>query len=150
VRTVTLSGWGGVCLGLVMTLGAPARAAVQPGREGFEYEAFRAYEHEVQTRVQVNGSRRQGARPLAVPDIFGAGSVLNAGNVVMKVTNNGVLGDPFTTSSDPSMQWPGASSIEYMAFLGLAVGAVNPFATDPNGVRRVSFLQEWRPPTLDP
>jgi hypothetical protein len=38
-----------------------------------------------------------------------------------------------------------------MNFIGLAVGAVNPFATDPNAVRRVSYLNlEWRPPTLDP
>ena len=32
----------------------------------------------------------------------------------------------------------------------LAVGAVNPYATDPNAIRRVSYFTEWRPPTLDP
>lgn len=89
--------------------------------------------------------------PMAIPDIFGPGAVLNVGNVYMKVTNNGFNGNPFTaTSSDPSGQWPGASSIEYLNFLALAVGAVNPFASDPNAVRRVSYAQEWRPATLDP
>ena len=72
--------------------------------------------------------------------------MLNVGNVVMKVTNNGLVGNPFTnTSSDPSCQWPGASAVEYMNFCGIGLGAVNPFATDPNAVRRVSLLQEWRP-----
>ena len=146
----SLSCWGLLCTGLwVVLAGVPARAAGSL-REGAEYEGFRAYEQEVQARVQANAQARRGARPLAIPDIFGAGSVLNAGSVVMKVTNNGILGNPFVTSSDPSMQWPGTSGIEYLGFLGLAMGAVNPFSTDPNAIRRVSFLQEWRPPTLDP
>src|SRR2546425_7689714 len=43
------------------------------------------------------------ATPAAIPDIYGPGSVLNVGNVVMKVTNNGYLGNPFfNISSDPS------------------------------------------------
>src|SRR5689334_276709 len=133
-----------------MSVAAPCVAAGVAGREGFEYDAFRSYEQEVQARAQASASGRRGAKPLAIPDIFGPGSVLNAGGVVMKVTNNGFLGNPFVTSSDPSMQWPGTSGIEYMAFLGLAMGAVNPFATDPNAVRRVSFTQEWRPATLAP
>ncbi len=41
--------------------------------------------------------------PLAVPDIFGHGSVLTVGKVVEKITNFGFNGNPFTnTSSDPS------------------------------------------------
>ena len=149
MRTGSLWGRALLSLGLVMTIGASAAAAAQP-REGVEYEALRAYEHEVQARVQANASARRGARPLAIPDVFGAGSVLNVGNVIMKVTNEGILGNPFVTSSDPSMQWPGTSAIEYMNLCGLAMGAVNPFANDPNAVRRVSLLTEWRPPTLDP
>jgi hypothetical protein len=91
------------------------------------------------------------ARPSDIPDIFGPGAVLSVGNVFMKVTNFGVFGNPWTNvSSDPSGQWPGVSGIEYLNLAGFAVGAVNPMATDPNAVRRVSSLTEWRPPTLDP
>src|SRR5262249_46365798 len=89
--------------------------------------------------------------PLAVPDRFGPGSVLSVGAVQMKVVNVGVLGNPFTnTSSDPSAQWPGHSGVEYLSAIALAVGAVNPTATDPNAMRRVSYFTEWRPPALDP
>jgi len=143
--------WGLLCMGLAVAIGGfamPAAARLRP--EDPEYQGLMEYEHEVQARVQANASRR-GARPLAIPDIFGAGSVLNVGSVIMKVTNNGLVGNPFTNvSSDPSCQWPGTSAIEYMNFCGLAMGAVNPFSTDPNAVRRVSYLQEWRPATLDP
>ena len=91
------------------------------------------------------------AKPAAVPDIFGPGAVLTVGNVQMKVTNYGVLGNPFTNiSSDPSAQWPGTSGVEYLNFVLLAVGGVNPTATDPNAVRRVSYIPEWWPPTPDP
>jgi plastocyanin len=91
------------------------------------------------------------ADPLAVEDRFGPGAVLNVGRVFMKIMNNGVYANPFTnTSSDPSGQWPGSSGIEYLNFIGLAVGAVNPNATDPNAIRRVSYAREWRPPSLDP
>jgi hypothetical protein len=77
--------------------------------------------------------------------------VLTAGNVFVKVTNAGVVGNAFPSlSSDPSGQWPGASGIEYLNFIVLAVGAVNPEATDPTAVRRVSAFTEWRPPTADP
>ena len=86
-----------------------------------------------------------------VPDIFGPGAVLNVGDVFMKVTNYGLDGNPFPAlSTDPSGQWPGASSVEYLDYIGFAVGAVNPLATDPTALRRVSYLTEWRPPTLDP
>ena len=91
------------------------------------------------------------ARPSDIPDIFGPGAVLAVGNVFMKVTNYGFFGNPFTNvSSDPSGQWPGASGVEYLNFAGLSVGAVNPLATDPNAIRRVSTNTEWRPATLDP
>ena len=94
------------------------------------------------------GGLKGPARPAAVPDIFGPGAVLNVGRIFMKVANNGFVGNPLTNiSSDPSGQWPGASSIEYLFFIGLAVGAVNPSAVDPKAVRRVSYIQEWRPPT---
>ena len=140
------------CLGLAVAIGCfamPAAARLRP--EDPEYQGLMEYEKEVEARVQANQSGRRGAHPLAIPDIFGAGSVLNVGSVIMKVTNNGVVGNPFpNVSSDPSMQWPGTSAVEYMFYTGLAMGAVNPFSTDPNAVRRVSFLQEWRPPTLDP
>src|SRR5512147_3235799 len=142
---------GLACMLLAGALAAPASSRTQPGDP--EDHIFRAYEQEVMARVQASESaRRRGAKPLAIPDIFGAGSVLNVGSVIMKVTNNGLVGNPFTNvSSDPSCQWPGASAIEYMNYAGIAVGAVNPFATDPNAVRRVSFLNvEWRPATLDP
>ncbi len=91
------------------------------------------------------------ASPTDIPDIFGPGAVLTVGNVYMKVTNFGIFGNPWTNvSSDPSGQWPGASGIEYLNLAGLAVGAVNPQASDPNAIRRVSSLTEWRPQTLDP
>src|SRR5262249_10788032 len=53
-------------------------------------------------------------------------------------------------SSDPSAQWPGESGVEYLSSIRLAVGAVNPTATDPTAIRRVSYLLEWRPQTLEP
>jgi hypothetical protein len=69
----------------------------------------------------------------------------------MKVTNYGIIGNPYTNiSSDPSGQWPGASGIEYLNYIALAVGAVNPPATDPTAVRRVSYVGEWGPPTPNP
>jgi hypothetical protein len=127
----------------------PARARLRP--DDPDDITFRAYAQEVLARVQAGHAR--GARPEAIPDVFGQGSVLNVGNVVMKVTNNGFLGNPppfSTVSNDPSGEWPGASAIQYLNFVALALGAVNPFATDPNAVRRVSYSTEWRPATLDP
>ncbi|MFM7232757.1 MAG: hypothetical protein ACKO3S_12350 [bacterium] len=149
--TAVSRGWaaGLLCALLAVTMSAPAQARIrnEVGEEGIS-----AYEQEVLARVEASAAAgRRGARPMAVPDIFGEGSVLRVGNFVMKVTNNGLLGNPFTNiSSDPSGQWPGTSGIEYMNLLGIGVGAVNPFATDPNAIRRVSYITEWRPATLDP
>src|SRR5258706_16204800 len=51
-------------------------------------------------------ARKPVGSPAALPDINGPGHVLTAGNLFMKVTNNGILGNPFTNlSSDPSGQW---------------------------------------------
>lgn len=87
----------------------------------------------------------------AVPEINGPGRVSTAGNVWMKTTNIGILGNPFTAqSSDPSGQWPGPSGVEYLFFIGLWVAAKNPEAQDPALVRRVSHNTEWRPPSLAP
>lgn len=95
--------------------------------------------------------RGDGLSPEALPDVFGPGAVLRVGNVYMKVTNWGHCGNLFTNvSTDPAGQWPGSSGVEYLSSIRLAVGAVNPRATDPNAVRRVSYLLEWRPRTLDP
>ena len=91
-----------------------------------------------------------GLGPNAVPEIFGPGKVSTFCNVWMKVTNIGIVGNPFTnTSSDPSAQWPGASGVEYLFFAGIWAGAVDPAETDPSLKRRVSQTTEWRPPTLD-
>jgi hypothetical protein len=95
--------------------------------------------------------KQRTATPAAIPDSYGPGAVLTVGTVVMKVTNYGLLGNPFTNiSSDPSGQWPGASGVEYLNFILLALGGVNPTATDPTAVRRVSYNPEWWPPTPDP
>ena len=119
----------------------------KPGILGLSPEDLRAafpeyYRHTANGRIE----------PLAVPNIFTAGSgVLDVGKVAMKITNYGLLGNPFTNlTSDPSAQWPGKSEIEYMNAIAFAVGAVNPTASDPASVRRVSYFREWRPASLDP
>jgi len=98
--------------------------------------------------------RVENGRPVhidAVPDINGPGHVSTVGNVWMKTTNIGVMGNPFTAnSSDPSAQWPGPSGVEHLFFFGLWVAAKNPSALDPANLRRVSQNTEWRPPTLNP
>lgn len=140
-----------VALAAIASFSLPASARLQPGEP--EYEDLKAFEAEMQRAGRPIGGTitpRGPAMPAAIPDIFGPGAVLNVGNVFMKVTNNGIDGNPFTAvSSDPSCQWPGASSVEYMNFIGLGVGAVNPLATDPTALRRVSLFQEWRPATLE-
>ena len=89
--------------------------------------------------------------PQAVPEINGPGRVSTVGNVWLKTTNIGVMGNPFpANSSDPSGQWPGPSGNEFLFYWGLWVGAKNPEALDPAAVRRVSHNTEWRPPTLAP
>src|SRR5262245_50655669 len=58
----------------------------------------------------------------ALPDVTGPGNVLTVGNIYMKVTNWGHNGNLFTQlSSDPAGQWPGASGIEYLSSIRLAV-----------------------------
>ncbi len=147
--TTRWSARGLLLAAMVCAFATPAWSRLSP--DDPDQQGLDAYEQEVLARVAASAQGRRGARPMAIPDIFGGGSVLNVGNFVMKVTNNGLVGNPFTNiSSDPSAQWPGASAIEYMNFCGIGLGAVNPFATDPNAVRRVSLLQEWRPATLDP
>jgi hypothetical protein len=88
----------------------------------------------------------------AVPDINGPGAcVSTAGNVWIKTTNIGIMGNPFTAnSSDPSGQWPGPSGVQYMGFWNLWVAAKNPEAPDFSTLRRVSHGFEWRPPSLAP
>ena len=141
-------GRGLAALASLVLLAHPARAQVFPGKvdpDGYTFERIKAELPELFPTV---GDLR--ARPADVPDVFGPGAVLRVGNVYMKVTNYGHCGNFFTNlSSDPAGQWPGASGVEYMSTIRLAVGAVNPQATDPNAVRRVSYLFEWRPPTLD-
>src|SRR5262249_32260783 len=139
----------GVVLLAVLACGLALPAQARLRADDPDEITLRAYEQEVLARVQASHAR--GARPMAVPDIFGQGSVLTVGNFFMKVTNCRLVGNPFTTGpSDPSGQWPGASSVESLNFAGFGVGAVNPFASDPNAVRRVSYITEWRPPTLAP
>lgn len=85
----------------------------------------------------------------AVLDVENRGPQLTAGGFAMRVTNIGVLGNPFFAvgrSFDPSFEFPRGSGIEYMNRAELWVGA-----RDPSGRRRVSGgpMLEWRP-TLDP
>jgi hypothetical protein len=134
-------------------LALPAAARVQEGDPDYDGLMELEQEFQVGPYAQQTAGVKPSARPTAIPDLFGNGAVLKVGNLIMKVTNYGLVGNPFTNiSSDPSGQWPGASGVEYLNFLAIAVGAVNPLASDPAAVRRVSYLGsgEWRPPTLDP
>jgi hypothetical protein len=139
-----------LALGLILTL-APlaADAQVWPGKtdpDGLTADQIRAALPEYFSR-----GGRSTISPEALPDVFGPGAVLNVGNIHMKVTNWGHVGNLFTNlSSDPSGQWRGASAVEYLSSIRLSVGAMNPVATDLAGKRRVSYLLEWRPETLDP
>ncbi len=128
----------------------PAWAKLSPDDPDYkELESF-AGEQAARLHPELLANGRRPASPMAIPDIFGPGAVLNVGNLYMKITNNGFDCNPFTQlSSDPSGQWPGASSVEYFNFIAMSVGAVNPLASDPTAVRRVSYLTEWRPATLD-
>jgi hypothetical protein len=142
---------GAVLVGLMFAaFAAPmAHAQVAEGKvdpDGLTFDAIKAAMPEY-FRLQSSGR----ARPADIPDIFGPGAVLTVGEVYMKITNFGHVGNLFMNlSSDPSAQWPGASGVEYLSSIRFAVGAVNPTATDPTAVRRVSYLLEWRPPSLDP
>jgi hypothetical protein len=140
-------GW----IGAALLFAAPLSAETlgPPGKQdpdGLTLESFRAAMPEYFSRAP--GST---ITPEALPDVIGPGAVLTVGNIFMKVTNWGHVGNLFQNlSSDPSSQWPGASGIEYLSSIRLAVGAVNTVATDPTAVRRVSYLLEWRPETLEP
>src|SRR5262245_37833779 len=96
-------------------------------------------------------SNPRGLRPQDVPDIDGFGKVTRAGNVWIKTTNIGVMGNPYTAiSSDPSAQWPGPSGVEYLFYVGLWVGAVDPTSIEASRRRRVSASSEWRPRSAAP
>src|SRR5262245_52789994 len=133
-------------LGLATMLAAIGTRPVHARPDDATVQEFRAAFPEM--FATGGGGRR--VQPMAVPDVFGPGAVLNAGNIYMKVTNIATIGNPFITSNDPSGQWPGASGIEYLSFIFLGIGGVNPTETDPASMRRVSFQAEWRPQTLDP
>ncbi len=134
---------------LLVLLAPAARAQVFPGKIDPDGYTFEKIQQALPEYFQSVGDFR--ARPADIPDVFGPGAVLRVGNVYMKVTNFGHCGNFFTNlSSDPAGQWPGASGVEYLSTIRLAVAAKNPQATDPNTIRRVSYLFEWRPPTLDP
>jgi hypothetical protein len=78
-------------------------------------------------------------------------AVLTAGRIRLRVTNRGYVGNPDpAVANEPAGQWPGASGVEYLRSIGLAVSAINPFATDPKAVRRTSFFREWGPATMEP
>jgi hypothetical protein len=140
---------------VLVSTGAAAHAQQTLKKEvaGFEQHEMDLIQRQYRAQADAAGMSfgNDRIRPTAVPDIFGSGAVLTVGNVYMKVTNFGFVGNPFTNlSSDPSGQWPGASGVEYLNFFGLAIAGVNNFATDPKAVRRVSFTTEWRPATIDP
>ncbi len=90
------------------------------------------------------------ARPApAVMDIENHGPLLLAGRFAMRVSNIGVIGNPWFgvgRSFDPSFEFPRGSGHELLGRAELWVAA-----TKPDGVRRVSGgpMYEWRP-TLDP
>src|SRR5262245_436315 len=90
-------------LGLALMLSALGTTAAHARPDEAMVQEFRAaFPEAFQTRP--GGGRVQ---PMAVPDIFGPGAVLNVGNIYMKVTNYDVIGNPFPNiSTDPSGQWP--------------------------------------------
>ena len=133
------------CLAL---LPLAAGAQVAPGKQDPDGMTFEQIQAALPEYFQEAGGGR--ARPADIPDVIGPGAVTRVGNISMKVTNFGHCGNFYTNlSSDPAGQWPGASGIEYLSTIRLAVAGVNPQATDPAAIRRVSYLFEWRPPTLD-
>ena len=82
-------------------------AAARVGETDPEYQDLQALKAEWEARLGGNttGGIKPGAQPAAIPDIFGTGAVLTVGNVFRKVTNYGLVGNPFTNvSSDPSCQ----------------------------------------------
>jgi len=129
-------------------LALPARAQLPPGKQDPDGMTIDRIQAALPELFAAPGDMR--ARPADIPDVIGPGAVLRVGSVYMKGTNFGHCGNLFTNlSTDPAGQWPGASGVEYLSSIRLAVAGVNPQATDPAAVRRVSYLLEWRPPTLD-
>ncbi len=101
--------------------------------------------------LAVSGGANSRSELTAPPDIHGPGQVLRVGNVFMKVTNAGILGNPFTNlSTDPSAMWPGSSGVEYLNHIALAVGAKDATAAPDVPVHRVSYATEWSPATSEP
>ncbi len=127
--------------------GAPAECAKRFDPDGLTVEQWR----QLMPGYFPPSDGNPRVAPLAIPDVFGPGAVLRVGNVHMKVTNFGHCGNWYGhPSDDPGAQWPAASGVQYLETIRLSVAAVNPTATDPNAVRRVSYFREWRPQTLDP
>ena len=140
---------GAAAIGLALAAAIPATARV------LDAEMKALVDSSAAAANAEPGSLRNGGHgplsPQAVPEINGPGRVSTVGNVWLKTTNIGVMGNPFTAnSSDPSAQWPGPSGNEFLFYWGLWVGAKNPEASDPTQVRRVSSNTEWRPPSLAP
>jgi hypothetical protein len=76
-------------------------------------------------------------------DLDDGGAILNLGDFNMRVSNAGILGNPFPERSfDPSFEYPKGSGRELMNYAALWVGGL-----DPQGRPRVSGdpLLEWRP-----
>src|SRR5436190_17639184 len=103
-RAVTLA-----ALAWAMLMVPAAEAQVAPGKmdpDGLTLNAIKAAMPEY---FRPAGNGRVG--PTDIPDIFGPGAVLTVGNIQMKVTNFGHVGNLFMNlSSDPSAQWPGSSA----------------------------------------
>ncbi|MGH7726078.1 MAG: hypothetical protein ACREOU_11690 [Candidatus Eiseniibacteriota bacterium] len=117
--------------------------------------AATAFGPELPADVAPGGARtwvRGPLQPHAPPDVLGPGTcVSTVGNVWIKTTNAGFMGNPLPQgSSDPSGTWPGSSGVQYGGTWSLWVGAKNAEAVDPSQLRRVSNGAEYRPPTLDP
>jgi hypothetical protein len=145
----------GAAGGLLLLVAATAATAQDGQDAGFftkgSVDGITVEELKASMPEYFGGGTSGGLSVADIPDIYGPGAVLTVGDLYMKVTNFGWFGNPYTNlSSDPSAQWQGASGVEYLNAAIFAVGAVNPYATDPNAIRRVSYFTEWRPPTLDP
>src|SRR2546426_3786159 len=138
------------CSLLVVAAPATADAQARPERadpDGLTLESIKQALPEYFSKHGSGGP----VSPEDLPDVFGPGAVLTAGNIFMKVTNFGFCGNSFPAlSSDPAGQWPGSSGTEYLSTIRFGVAAVNPVASDLTSKRRVSYNFEWRPETLDP
>jgi hypothetical protein len=81
-------------------------------------------------------------------EVRGEGFVHNTGNLLVNVTNLGVIGNPWKTlSTDPSCQYPPGSGVEYLWGAGVWVGAK--IGEDPTPRVSTALDQlELRPSTL--